>query len=238
MLVGRSDQEREVSIPWIKAHRPEIVEGDRLIAGYDPVVIVDFKSDYESYDAFEHLRRPADEISIGDQVRWQLPLHLDFQATIYTWFYHVVRGRRPVGFIWWHMRTGKSFFTCRIDKDYEELALAVHHVVAGISANSHPRHPGSHCRRCLVYDACWGERPFLVASTEYFPQGSTLERPAFEKVPNMVKRVYHQLPLKLGVRRKRAYQPPVVPAKRPGTIFLGTAPLAELGDVELDLDLG
>lgn len=234
-LSGQTDQEREVSIPWIKAHRPDIVEGDRLIFGYDPVVIVDFKSNYENYDPYRHLRQSRREITLQDQVLWQLPLHLDLQATTYTWLYHMARRHRPVGFIWWHMLKGASFFTYRTDEDYKELELVVRHVVAGISANSYPRHPSSYCRQCLVYDACWGERPFLVASTEYFPRGSALELRAPQEAPNMVKRVTHQIPLKLWVRRRAPEKSPIVLAKPSKAVMLGSAPRHELQNVQLDL---
>lgn len=231
-LVGTTDQEREVSIPWIKAHRPEIVQDGRLLPDYDPVVLLDLKSNYENYDPYRQQECPQ-EVTLQDRVVWQLPLHLDFQATIYTWFYHIANRRRPVGFIWWHMSTGTSFFTYRTDDDYEQLNLAVRHVVAGISANSYPRRPGSHCRQCLVYDACWGDRPFLVASTEYFPRDSGSK--AFQEAPSLVKRVSHQLPLKLGVRRRKAEELPVIPTERSKTILLGGAPRPELQDIQLEL---
>lgn len=55
---GDLDQVRTVPLPWIKAHRPEIVHDDSLDPRYDPVIVLDLKSGARSYDPASSLPPP------------------------------------------------------------------------------------------------------------------------------------------------------------------------------------
>lgn len=52
-LIGIFDQVRSVSVDWFKKHRPELVKDDVLEPSYDPVIIVDLKTEYNSFDPDE-----------------------------------------------------------------------------------------------------------------------------------------------------------------------------------------
>jgi len=162
-ITGIVDQLRIAPIPWIKGKRPELVLNGELISGYDPVVILDLKTNRESYDtrAFNLDPSPADE------ARMQHALHEDIQPTFYTWLYEKChRGQKPVGFIWYHLRSNKFFFTFREERDYTVIEEIIDHLVDNLDTESFPKKVGLNCRYCFFTEHCRGERRLVVSLAE------------------------------------------------------------------------
>lgn len=212
-LVGRLDQVRDVTIDWIGRHRPELVRDGALAAGYDPVIIIDWKTDYLGYDT----RRFKQEPQLMEEVREQYQLHEGLQATAYTWLYAAEHdGRKPIGFLWYHLRSGAGFFTYREERDFANLFAAIYHVLDNRDAQSFPKHEGRHCRRCEFLEPCREDRCFLIARPEQLPGAAA--GPLF--VPNVVVRGHRQASLKLRVPRRKAPLPSVAQSTPPRTIVI------------------
>lgn len=219
VFVGIFDQVREVSLDWILGHRPEIVENGKLASGYDNKVIIDLKTDYLNYD----LRQIKENPSIEEEIRWQYELHEYLQATSFAFLYEKRTGKKPVGFFWYHLRSGKFFFTFREDRDYQTLDGVIDHFLDNLAAQSFPKHIDKHCRFCDYLEPCREDRYFLVSQPEEL--GGIVSVP--KMVPNLViKAPYRQLRLKLKVPREKRAEPQVLtPPKEP--IRLPTIPGGE-----------
>jgi hypothetical protein len=204
-LVGVFDQVREVSLEFIKANRPELVVGGKLIDGYEPTVIVDCKTSYGSYDTNRFKQDP----SLTERIRAQFELHENLQATTYTFLREQRTGYKPVGFFWYHLRSGKTFFTFRTERDYETLFSIIDHVLDNMEAMSYPKHVSNLCRYCDFLEPCRDDRPFLVTDPEAAPGVAQLDL-----IPNLkVKKDFRQPRLRLQVpreKREESFQPTAV----------------------------
>ncbi len=149
-FVGIFDQIRKMDIEKIAEIRPEIVKDGKLEEGYAPVVIVDCKTGKGSYDP----RRYNPEITPIQLAAHQFELHEDLQVTAYYWLYYQIHKKIPVAFYWYHLRDGKAFMTYRTKKDFNTFLEIMNHVVDGIKAESYPKHPGNHCKRCDYFKEC------------------------------------------------------------------------------------
>lgn len=195
-LVGTFDQLRKVSLDYIQRHRPELVKNNQLIEGFDPVVIIDLKSHYAGYDAQQFDDCPSQE----QILRRQFDLHENLQPTIYTFLYEQQTGKKPIGFVWYHLRSGKGFFTFREDRDYHNLLITVRHVQSNVMNDSFPKRTGSHCQQCSFFEACRENRDFILSPPESLTD-QDLVRPS--SVPTKVKKYPgKQLKLNLRVTRK------------------------------------
>ena len=147
-LTGTFDQLRQVSLPYIAKHRPDLIVAGRLRDGYDPVVIVDFKTGADDYDIWSrrHFRRDP---TLMEEVRAQFDLPENLQAPTYTFLYERTTGRKPVGFVWWHLRSGRTFFTYRGEEDYQTLDGVIHHFLENVQAESFPKNVDRHCQWCV-----------------------------------------------------------------------------------------
>lgn len=207
-FVGVVDQIRSVSIDWVKSHRPELVQGRQLIEGFENVVIVDLKTDYSHYDLHQFKEDP----SLEEIIRRQYELHENLQATSFTFLLEKTTGKKPIGFLWYHLRSGKVFFTYREDADYKVLSDVVNHFLENINAQSFPKHVGRHCQFCDYMEPCREDRYFLIARPEEVGE----KAPGLEFIPNPVtKSSSRQLRLKLHVPRKRREEPVVLPPRKP-----------------------
>ena len=194
-LVGIFDQLREVSMAYIEHHRPELIKNGQLIDGYDPVIIVDLKTNYVSYDTQQFVEEPSQE----EELRQQFDLHENLQPTIYTWLYEQQTGKKPIGFVWYHLRSGRGFFTYREDKDYHNLLITIKHVQYNLMIDSFPKRTGKHCRQCDFFEACREERDFILSPPETWLE-KDLVQPV--KVATQVKKLHgKQLKLDLHVAR-------------------------------------
>lgn len=218
IFVGRFDQVREVSLDWVRTHRPEIVENGRLLPGFDNKVIVDLKTDYLDFDP----HRLREDPSLEEQIRLQYELHEDLQATTYTFLYEQKTGKKPIGFLWYHLRSGKMFFTYREDRDYQTLYGVIHHFLDNISTESFPKHVGRHCRFCDYLEPCREDRYFLVVEPEELTEDSLVPR----IVPNLIiKDPHRQLKFKWKMSRKK--QKKLVVTSKKKTIVLRNLPWDE-----------
>lgn len=199
-LVGVFDQIRAVPLTWVAIHRPDLVQNGQLIPGYAPVIIVDLKTDYLSYDA----RQFGTEPTLQEEVGLQYALHENLQATLYTRLYEEVMGRKPVGFLWYHLRSGKAFFTYREGRDYANLDETVYFVLGNLAVLAFPKNPGRHCARCDYLAPCREDRNFLVVEAEDLRTAG-----AVRMVPTDVVQGEHQL--QLGLRVPRSIRPLPVP---------------------------
>lgn len=203
-LVGIFDQLRAVSLDWVSRHRPELIQNGQLADGYDPVVIFDLKTDYLDFDATKLSENPT----LAEQVREQYMLHEYLQPTLYTYLYERRTGKKPVGFIWYHLRSGKGFPTYREDHDYLSLFASVNHYLENIAAESFPKRVERRCKTCDHLLPCREDRHFLVVKPEEVGEESELPL----VVPSPVeKESWRQL--RLGPYRIRRRVPlPVVPS--------------------------
>lgn len=200
-LMGVFDQIRQVSLEYIARHRPELIADGRLADGYDNVVIVDLKTDYEHYD----IRDFRTNSTTREEVRWQYELHEGRQATMYTFLYERETGKKPVGFVWYHLRSGKAFFTYREDRDYETLLQIVAHVAENWEAQSFPKNEGRRCRTCDHVEPCRENRRFLLAKAEEVPDAPV----NLVLVPNLIrKNPNRQLRLPFKMPRRKHMPPP------------------------------
>lgn len=153
-ILGIFDQLREVSLEYIQRVRPDLVVDGQLHPDYNPVVIVDLKT-----NRFGPKPRDVSDI---ENARKQMQLHTYLQPTAYTWLYEHNTGKKPIGFIWWHLRSGDAFFTYRTSEDYRLFFEQINHVLLGIEAESYPVHPGDHCQYCDYFAPCRGGRALLI----------------------------------------------------------------------------
>ncbi len=198
-LTGVIDQVRPLSIEQIRRFRPALVQDSQLVEGYDPVWLVDLKTNRGSFTPYQ----PEGQVADTEKwVRQQFELHNYLQPTIYTWLYERTTGKKPIGFIWWHLRSGQYYPTFRVDEHYARLARVVDHVVGNLEVQSFPEHVGTHCRYCDFINPCQGG-PFLVAWPGNEPGGQQLIRQ-----PNpVIVREPRQLRLRLQVERQPGRPP-------------------------------
>lgn len=164
-LVGIADQIRQVSPEYIAKHRPDLIIGGKLKDGYDPVIIMDLKTGYHDFDVSR--RRFNRDPNLIEKVRAQFELHENLQATALTFLYQQANdGRKPIGFVWYHMRSGAAFFTYRGEADYQTLYGDVYHLVENVDAESFPKHVGPHCGFCDHFQPCRENRDFLLVTAE------------------------------------------------------------------------
>ena len=198
-ITGIVDQLRVAPIDWIKVKRPELVLNGELIPGYDPVVILDLKTNRESYDtrAFNLDPSPADE------ARMQHALHEDIQPTFYTWLYEKChRGQKPVGFIWYHLRSNKFFFTFREERDYVVIEEIIDHLVDNLDTESFPKKVGLNCRYCFFTESCRGERKNFVCRPEE-PGEASVPLQAIDSLAAVELKKPKQLKLKLKKKKNK-----------------------------------
>jgi len=206
-LVGIFDQVRRISLKWIAENRPELIVDGQLSPLYDPVVIVDLKTDYTDYDAEKLIKNPT----LEEWIRTQYSLHESTQATLYTLLYYQKTGKMPIGFWWYHLRSGMGFFTCHEDESFVTLAGQIRHLVENLQYRSFPKNPGEHCKRCDYLEPCNEDRLFRVSrpgNLEDAVETETAE-PTFEKDKG------RQLRLKLDLPRKEQVEPVVNRKPRP-----------------------
>lgn len=158
-LYGIIDQVRAAPLEYIAKFRPELVENGQLKEGYDPVVIVDMKTNKLGYDRSLLKRVP----NLREQLREQYALHEDLQATAYTWLYEKVTGRRPIGFWWYHLRSGTYYATFREPKDYLTLYGVIDHFLDNLNVQSFPKHIDYHCKWCDFLEPCREDRAFYIS---------------------------------------------------------------------------
>lgn len=177
-IVGELDQLREVSLAWIERMRPELVCGGRLDERYEPAVIVDHKSGKLGYDFYEGEKNAEGKSEYEalmspeayqafkreQQARLQYELHKGLQPTFYTWLCEQVRRKRPVGFLWHHMRSGMYYFTYREPDHYEELFEIINDFLESAMAGSfHPRPSRFACGSCEHIFRCNKGKELLVS---------------------------------------------------------------------------
>jgi CRISPR/Cas system-associated exonuclease Cas4 (RecB family) len=200
-LIGVVDQLRTVSIEWIKNHRPALLQGNSLRSGFDPVVIVDLKTGRYDYSVDES-EAPA---SLDMQFRRQLKLHGDLQATAYTYLYKMRAGREPIGFLWYHMRTGNCFFTYRTDQDFKNLFVNIDRLLDSIHNQSFPKNRSEHCFDCSHVEPCFSGKDFMISQAEEI---GSLAGAAPQIIEDTIKTVTgQQLRLNLGLGRRKRTQP-------------------------------
>jgi len=223
LLQGIFDQLRDVPLEWVAAIRPELVTAGQLDPAYDPVVIVDMKTEYQDYDASSFLPNPTSL----DQARVQHSLHTDIQPSMYIWLYYQQTGKWPIGFLWYHIRTGKTFFTCRDANAIDEFFGVVDYFLDNLAAGHFPRHADRHCRRCDYLTACAPNGQLVMALPGGIP---TITPTPLQAVPTPAKRSKPpqlKLPMPLPTLRKASHTPaPVKPATDDSaqTVFCFTPP--------------
>ncbi len=218
-MVGIFDQIRAVPLEQIAKWRPELIlEDGSLDPRFDPVIILDQKTDHHTYDAQSFKNDP----SLADVIREQYDLHEGLQATIYTWLYWKTTGHFPIGFTWYHLRSGKIFFTFRDERDFVTLQEIVAHVADNEDALSFPKNVGRHCRTCDFYQPCREDRDFLVT----LPQRVDETTASLERVGSKVrKKTDRQLRLKNFKSPRVPKSPPETITKKAGeVILLGAGP--------------
>jgi len=190
-LIGVFDQVRQASLEYIKSKRPELIQQGRLIDGYDPVVIIDLKTGRDSFEV-----KPGDP-NFKKKMRKQYELHQNLQATAYIYLYEQVKGKKPIGFCWYHLRSNKAFFTFRTEKDYTVLFDVIDDFLDSLNANFFPKHVGKHCYWCDYVKECYGEQSILISPSEEIgdSQGQ------LQLIPNVKKPQSKQLKLKIRVPR-------------------------------------
>jgi len=218
-LIGIFDQTRQVSLEYVEKHRPELLQDGRLHPDFDPVVIMDHKTEFPNYDPTEGFQK---EISDRDWIRSQFELHEYLQPSFYTWLYWKRHGKWPLGFIWYHMRTNRGYFTFRDKKDLAELFHAIDHYVDNHNAGSYPKNVGKGCKRCDYFMICHGDRPFLRSYPEQLFTMEGLVTPTYVNPP--IVEVDKQLRLKLKVGR-RVRKTPEIPVSNPETFVIRELPV-------------
>lgn len=219
-LTGVLDQIREVTLERIVQVRPELMVDGRLREGFDPMVVVDCKSGFFTYDMDGYLKEispTADPPTDKQRALWQYSLHEDIQPTAYLWLYSQAhQGRQPVWFEWCHLRSGSKFVTWRDQRDFQEFDMSVKAVINGIQAEDFPKRVDSYaCRRCDRVAPCRGERPFYYISPEPLAAGfigaPSLPPLTIETRPtNVVISPVKQLRLRVTVPRVKQDPPPLI----------------------------
>lgn len=218
-LVGVFDQIRAVSFDWIRRHRPELVQNGQLASSYDPVVIFDLKTDYLDFDA----TRLSENPTLAEQIRDQYFLHEYLQPTMYIYLYERIYGKKPIGFVWYHLRSGKGFFTYREESDYLTLFAAVNHYRENVLAESFPKRVERRCRTCDHLLPCNEDRHFKVVKPEEVGQEGELPL----VVPSPVEKDSWRQPSLSPYRIRRRVPLPVVPS-------VPTAPRFIISDLPWD----
>lgn len=199
-LVGILDQIRQVPLEYISRKRPDLIGDSGLVDGFDPVVVVDLKTNYRDYG----FGRLDPNLSDVDKVRFQYPLHRSIQASAYTLLYFLENQRMPIGFVWYHLRSGGLYFTYRTAESFLSLEKQILFMLDNIEAGSFPQNFGDHCRECSFLYPCQGDiEPFLISEPDY-----SFHQPGILKsflIPQQTKKEPEQLKFqKLKVvRRKR-----------------------------------
>lgn len=192
-LVGVIDQARTVPLSYTQAHRPELVSEGQLHPDYAPVLIVDLKTHRFGYDTAA-LKNPTEY----EKMRRQYNLHEDLQATAYTFLYQQITGKKPIGFIWYHLRSGATFFTYREESDFLNLFLVIDHVVANLQAESYPKNStDENCRNCDYVPECWEKKIFPISAAEQVAGeyiGAEFVPNLIETDPNRQKRMNLKIP--------------------------------------------
>lgn len=204
-LIGVFDQLRPVSFDWIRRHRPELVQDGKLIDGYAPVVIFDLKTDYLDFDP---ARLGDGQPTLAEQVRNQYYLHEYLQPTMYTYLYERIYGKKPVGFIWYHLRSGKAYPTYRGESDYLNLFASVNYYRENVVAQFFQKVPGRRCSTCDHLLPCNEDRHFKVVKPEEF--GEEGELPLV--VPTPVEKESWRQPRLSPYKIRRGAPLPVVPS--------------------------
>lgn len=200
-FVGVFDQIRAASVDSIRSFRPDLLVGDGLLEGYASVFIIDLKTNWGDFDLAG--RKP--DASLEEQAAYQFELHQDLQVTAYHWLYYQNFHRLPVGFFWYHLRSGKWFFTYRTLADFDTFLGQVQYVVDGLNAEQFPPVVTASCRYCDYCDACatyQGDRPAQVSQPAVgMEEGSFGQLALPVAIPRMV-----QSKLKLVFARTRRKQ--------------------------------
>lgn len=199
-FVGIFDQVRLAPLESVRKYRPELISNGQLIDGYDPFFLVDLKTNRYSYD-MTVFKPDATPLELA---AYQFSLHEDLQVTAYYWLYWQVFHRLPAGFFWWHLRSGKLFYTYRTASDFNTFLEQVEFMLDGLDSGSFPKSVGSHCGFCDHFEVCAMarvDRPLMVTNGAV----SLDEGPFAATVEGDVEIVRSkQLRLKLKVpRRKR-----------------------------------
>lgn len=162
-LTGKFDQLVEVPIDYIQARRPELVENGQLIPGYDPVAIVDIKTDRYDYDLSPHEKNPTPQ----DFYRRQFPFHNDLQKTAYSYLYEKNnRGHRNIGFIRWNLRHNIRRFSFSEEPDYQNMFLIFRDIINHFQDQNFYREYGRHCEWCDYLEPCAQDRYLLIAAAD------------------------------------------------------------------------
>ena len=154
-FIGIFDQIRTVPLEGIEKIRPDLIVNGKLKDGYDPVLLVDLKTNKESYDP----RRYRPNITNDGMASYQFDLHENMQITAYYWLYYQVYKKLPVAFYWYHLRSGKAFRTYRTMGDFEPFLDTMRYVAEGFKNESYPLHFGKHCKFCDYNTECKERRP-------------------------------------------------------------------------------
>lgn len=209
-LIGIFDQLRAAPLPWIERHRPELVQNGALNPAYCPVVILDIKTEYESFDAAQFKEHPSQE----DVLRAQFELHEGVQATMYTLLHEVTTGKKPVAFVWYHLPSNRWFVTWRENRDYDTLYGILAFCHDNIAAQSFPKHTGrARCKKCDYWDICREDRYFIISRPEL---PSETQGEPVEQRPNLVEKdPQKQLRFKFRMQRRKCEKPAVTVPRRP-----------------------
>lgn len=225
-MIGRFDQIRKVSGEWIRRHRPDIIQDSALIDGFDPVVIVDLKTNYLNFD----IRQFKENVSLEQAIRWQYQWHGRLQAIFYTFLYEMNTGNKPVAFLWYYLRSGKWFPTYIHDYHYKELNNKIRHVINNINDFSFPRNEGTQCYTCEFLELCNEDHNFILASPE---EVEGFDKGMVSVSSSVKKKAGRQLRFAFGkTRKKREVLPLPSSIKETHMTILGSVPWDEDGSFE------
>ncbi len=149
-LSGRIDQIRSMSLDKISALRPDIVVKGALDDNYDPVVIVDLKT-----DPFNHDDSKQDK-TFEEVMKLQYRLFQRLQVGAYTRLYKEHHsGKLPVCFSIYQLRYN-SFTNLFGDiKEYQNfLSESVDKVVKSVTDAKFQKCAGKNCVSCEFKDRC------------------------------------------------------------------------------------
>lgn len=226
-MVGHMDQVRTVRLDYIRAKRPELIDSNgQLDSRFAPVMIVDFKTGWSSYDAAD--RKKENEVpTLEEQMRTQYPLHYGIQATAYSWLYFKYTGKWPIGFWWNHLRSNRVFLTYRDNfpedaeslgrKYLRELDAVVQHLIDCEHALSFPKHVANHCKGCDFIVPCLGSREFRISPGEPM-NGEALDPTVLETMFQREKNPQKRFKMKV----ERVKKTPIleIPSKNPQPVII------------------
>ncbi|MCA9392363.1 PD-(D/E)XK nuclease family protein [candidate division WWE3 bacterium] len=215
-LLGFIDQVREVDLATIERLRPELIVDGKLHPDFDPVVLVDLKTNRASYSPWKPEGQTA---TVEEWARKQFPLHAYEQPTAYTWLYHEATGKWPIAFVWWHLRSGKMYPTYRTKEDIDEFGRTIDHVIDNLTALSFPRNVGSQCAYCDFFRQCRG-RDLLIAD----PATRTGDIAVLPQQVVLAEARQLRLPLRVERRQVQAPEAPAAPNGRDDVIYIGDPP--------------